>query len=104
MEDKIVDFNQYYKAYCITKEGNKTELNAENIIIELAPDKEIKICLKAHPFGLSIGDCFDPKSDDIPTHYSVIAVRPGACNIIHVDIDERHPFSEKDRKQIEGNA
>ncbi|MCP4994389.1 MAG: hypothetical protein GY934_11480 [Gammaproteobacteria bacterium] len=85
---------QNYKAICISKDGCREELDAQKIIIELALDKQITIELSQHPSGLTIGDIVEPDPDLIPTHFSVLTIRPGACNIIHVDVD-RYQRSEE---------
>ncbi len=98
LNDNLLCFKE--KIFRGDNDGKKEELNAEQIIIELASDKQITIDLRPHPSGLTIGEIVDPKSDVIPTHFSVISVRPSACNIIHADI-ERHQLSEEQKEQMD---
>ncbi len=80
-----------YRAYLITEQGERQPIDARSIVIELEPDKEIELDLQPHPNylgGLEIraGSELDSSTDS--GHLSMLVVRPGGCNLVHLSVEQ----------------
>jgi len=66
-----------YPVHRIDSEGRKTPLDAESLCIELHNGHKINIHLQRDPMGLCL---------EISDYPNVFNIRPGASNIIFVDV------------------
>jgi len=80
-----------YRAYLITEQGERQPISAKSIVIELEPDKEIELDLHPHPNylgGLEIRAGSELDSDSVSGRLSMLVVRPGGCNLIHLSVEQ----------------
>jgi len=79
-----------YRAYAINKNGIRNEIKAESIVIAISQDKEFEIVLNQKG-NLSDGVLIITSADEdtmIKAHsHPVFNIRPGASNVIHLNID-----------------
>ncbi|MBV8327284.1 hypothetical protein [Chryseobacterium sp.] len=78
---------QKYKAFAIAKDGTKTLIEADSIIIELEDEIEISL-LPPHPafqgkLTLAAGSAIVGREEERATAVQLI-IEPGASNLIHI--------------------
>ncbi|MCK5819951.1 MAG: hypothetical protein KAH18_12090 [Psychromonas sp.] len=81
-----------YNAFAIDKNGNRNEIDAESIVIEIAKDKSIEINLQPHPnhFGglLMVTPANTERLAKKKCNvHSIFNIRPGASNVVHLGIE-----------------
>ena len=92
MSDSI----QRYQAYLLDPQGERVPLSGDSLIIELAPGKELQVELLSHPNhegSLTVRAGSELESGNHAGLLSLIVVRPGASNLIHLGV-EHYPWQD----------
>lgn len=81
-----------YKVFAIDKHGEKKEIDADSIMIELAEDKCLELDLNPHPNhvgGLPISAHPNPETlaQTGKQVHSMFNIKPGASNVVHLHIE-----------------
>ena len=80
-----------YKAYLVSAEGLRTPVEAHEIVIQLAPDKELAFDLAPHPNHHGLPVTAGPEQTLTEIRKSGFAsqpvIRPGAGNVAHLFVE-----------------
>ncbi len=79
-----------YPTFLITATGERSPVDAESLVIELAPGRELELDLVAYPnhegpLTLRAGSELDTGNHG--GQLSRLVVRPGASNLLHVGVE-----------------
>ncbi|MBK1896681.1 hypothetical protein [Chryseobacterium paridis] len=80
--------NKQYATYAVSKDGTRTKIDAESIIIQLE-EEEIEIALvPPHPvwqgkLTLSTGSAIEGRHEERGSGVQLV-IEPGAANVIHI--------------------
>ncbi|MGL4204578.1 MAG: hypothetical protein ACRCRW_00380 [Aeromonadaceae bacterium] len=85
-----------YQAYLLDESGQRIPVQAAGLVIELAPGKELQLDLQGHPNHVGALTIRAGSELDAGNHggeLSLIVVRPGAANLVHLDV-EHYPWQD----------
>ncbi|MEZ7860808.1 MAG: hypothetical protein QMB70_06805 [Aeromonadaceae bacterium] len=85
-----------YPTYLITASGERIPLEANSLVIELAPGRELELDLVAYPNHegqLTIRAGSELDAGNHGGQLSLLVVRPGASNLVHIGV-ERLPWQD----------
>ena len=79
-----------YPTYLITAAGERFPVEAESLVIELAPGRELELDLVAYPNHeeqLTIRAGSELDAGNHSGQLSLLVVRPSASNLLHVGVE-----------------
>ncbi len=85
-----------YPTYLITASGERIPLEADSLVIELAPGRELELDLVAYPNHegqLTIRAGSELDAGNHGGQLSLLVVRPSASNLVHIGV-ERLPWQD----------
>lgn len=85
-----------YPTYLITASGERIPLEADSLVIELAPGRELELDLVAYPNHegqLTIRAGSELDAGNHGGQLSLLVVRPSASNMVHIGV-ERLPWQD----------
>ena len=85
-----------YPTYLITASGERIPLEANSLVIELAPGRELELDLVAYPNHegqLTIRAGSELDAGNHGGQLSLLVVRPSASNLVHIGV-ERLPWQD----------
>ena len=85
-----------YQAYFLGEDGQRIPVLGDTLVVELSPGKEVQVDLCYHPAhegNLTIRTGSELESDNHSGMLSLLVVRPGASNLVHVGV-EHYPWQD----------
>lgn len=88
---------RFYRAALIDEQGQRVELTgARQLVIELAPDKELELDLQhldTHAGEVTLRAGCELAADAHSGQLAVLVLRPASCNVMQVGM-EVHPWQD----------
>lgn len=79
--------NNYPTIFAITEQGEKLPINAKRLLIELNDGRKLSLDFDFPHHEISLRSYWGDNELAKTDKFTTISVTPGACNVIHLDVN-----------------